>query len=247
MSPLALAWRTTARYRTRAILAIVGVTVIGALLFDMLLLSRGLLVSFSRLLNAEGFDIRIVATQGFARMPIPESDALATAVRAIPGVAGIVSIRVEPAEVRTTNGHPRVTLIGRTGTNSNPWRLLRGDGLPASSAPGSCDAVVDRDFPRATGIDVGGTARVAATPGGDTALPPIDCRVVGTADFGFNASGEHTVATTMEALRRAMGDAGGNAEVILISTANDADGAAIVRSISRMRPDVRAYSNADVV
>ena len=68
MTPFALAWRTTTRYRARAILAIVGVAVIGALLFDMLLLSRGLLVSFARLLDAEGFDVRIVASQGLTRV-----------------------------------------------------------------------------------------------------------------------------------------------------------------------------------
>jgi hypothetical protein len=46
MTSFALAWRTAQRYRAQTILAIVGVAVIGALLFDMLLLSRGLLLSF---------------------------------------------------------------------------------------------------------------------------------------------------------------------------------------------------------
>src|SRR5581483_8075988 len=110
MTPFALAWRTTVRYRARAILAIVGVAVIGALLFVMLLLSRGLLVSFARLLNAEGFDVRIVATQGLTRLPIPDSAALAQAVRAVPGVADVVAIRAESADVRTDRGSRRVTL-----------------------------------------------------------------------------------------------------------------------------------------
>src|SRR5262249_43186803 len=46
-----LAWRTTTRYRARTILATIGVAVIGALLFDMLLLSRGLVISFADLLE----------------------------------------------------------------------------------------------------------------------------------------------------------------------------------------------------
>ena len=45
-------------------LAVGGVAVIGALLFDMLLLSRGLLVSFRDLLDTAGFDIRVVASEG---------------------------------------------------------------------------------------------------------------------------------------------------------------------------------------
>ena len=52
MSPWRLAWRSVARNPARALLAVVGVAVIGALLFDMLLLSRGLLLSFSDLLES---------------------------------------------------------------------------------------------------------------------------------------------------------------------------------------------------
>ena len=61
MTAWGLAWRTVARSPARSVLAVSGVTVIGALLFNMLLLSRGLLVSFRDLLDAAGFDIRIVA------------------------------------------------------------------------------------------------------------------------------------------------------------------------------------------
>ena len=38
-----------------------GIAAVGALLFDMLLLSRGLLVSFRELLDAAGFDVRVTA------------------------------------------------------------------------------------------------------------------------------------------------------------------------------------------
>src|SRR5439155_5909744 len=77
MTSLALAWRTARRFRAQTVLAIVGVAVIGALLFDMLLLSRGLLLSFSDLLANGGYDVRIVGATGLAaRAPIPESDDL---------------------------------------------------------------------------------------------------------------------------------------------------------------------------
>ena len=56
MTSFALAWRTAKRYRARTLLAIAGVAVIGALLFDMLLLSRGLLLSFADLpKNAQSY------------------------------------------------------------------------------------------------------------------------------------------------------------------------------------------------
>ena len=248
MTPLALAWRTTTRYRSRAILAIVGVAVIGALLFDMLLLSRGLLVSFAQLLDAAGFDIRIVASQGFARIPIPDSGPLTADVRTIAGVADVVAIRAESADVTTARGRRPVMLVGRSPSSVNPWRIVRGRSPVAVPGSAACEAVVDRAFPSATGADVGATVPVTAVPGGDTALPSIPCRLVGVADFGFNAPGDHTLATSLDALQQALGETRpGNAEVILVSTTPDADLDAIVRAIARMRPDVRAYSNADVV
>ena len=52
MTAFTLAWRTASRYRARAAFGVVGVAVIGALNFDMLLLSRGLLLSFADLINS---------------------------------------------------------------------------------------------------------------------------------------------------------------------------------------------------
>ena len=50
MTPMGLAWRSLTRQPARAVLGIAGVVAVGALLFDMLLLSRGLVLSFEELL-----------------------------------------------------------------------------------------------------------------------------------------------------------------------------------------------------
>ena len=86
MTAWGLAWRTIARSPARSMLAVAGVTVIGALLFNMLLLSRGLLVSFRDLIDAAGFDIRIIAAQGSLvhREPIADAASLADAVARLP-------------------------------------------------------------------------------------------------------------------------------------------------------------------
>ena len=69
MTAWGLAWRTIARSPARSVLAVAGVTVIGALLFNMLLLSRGLLVSFRDLLDTAGYDIRVIAAAGIDGAP----------------------------------------------------------------------------------------------------------------------------------------------------------------------------------
>ena len=75
MTSFALAWRTTTRYRARSALAMAGVAIIGALLFDMLLLSRGLVDSFADLLDTSGFDVRVVAHEGLPILRGPIHDA----------------------------------------------------------------------------------------------------------------------------------------------------------------------------
>src|SRR5262249_46954781 len=79
MTSFVLAWRTAMCYRARSALAMAGVAIIGALLFDMLLLSRGLVDSFADLLNTSGFDVRVVASEGLPmlRGPIHGAPALA--------------------------------------------------------------------------------------------------------------------------------------------------------------------------
>ena len=95
MTPFQLAWRTTKRYRLRAMLAIAGVTVIGALLFDMLLLSHGLVVSMRDLLERTGYDVRVTATQELPRNGprMREAHELLRTIEALPQVGGALALR----------------------------------------------------------------------------------------------------------------------------------------------------------
>ena len=140
MTSLGLAWRTARRYRARTLLAVAGVAIIGALLFDMLLLSRGLLASFADLLDSEGFDVRVIASEGLPamRVPIPGSADLADRIRGMPSVRDVALIRMERARVRRGADRPRVvTLVGRTQSGVGPWTVVRGASLsygPVGSA-----------------------------------------------------------------------------------------------------------------
>src|SRR5262245_5910283 len=62
MNALGFAWRSLVRQPARAALGVLGVAAVGALLFDMLLLSRGLIVSMQDLLDRGGWDIRVSAS-----------------------------------------------------------------------------------------------------------------------------------------------------------------------------------------
>ena len=250
MTPLQLAWRTTKRYRARTLLAITGVTVIGALLFDMLLLSDGLLASFADLLNSEGFEIRVVAHEGFARGPIPNSATeLAPAIAALPGVDDVSLIRTESGVGSVGRKRAFLTIVGRTQSRPGPWRVLEGENVPLRAADGACPVAVGRPLSAALALKPGSTLQLAARPRGEvTAIPPVTCRVTGVVDFGFTAANEYTVAAPLNAFERIVGDDGPrDAELVFVAVASGADSARVREAISTMRPDLRVYSNADVL
>src|SRR5262249_55665763 len=103
MTSLGLAWRSTKRYRVRAMLAVAGVGIIGALLFDMLLLSRGLLESFADLLRTSRYDVRVLSRVSvpMSRLPIADSQRLAADLRTLPEIDDVVLVRVERGAVQS--------------------------------------------------------------------------------------------------------------------------------------------------
>jgi putative ABC transport system permease protein len=251
MTSLWLAWRTTKRYRVRAVLAVIGVAVIGALLFDMLLLSRGLLASFADLLNSGGFDVRIVGSEGLpiVRLPIAGSTRLAAELRALPEVRDVVLIRIERATLWSNERTSRtVTLVGSTQTSGGPYTIVRGDDLPRDSSSDRCPLLVSRRLAASLGVEPGSSVQISVSPEGvRSALPPAACRVTGVVNFFFASTGEHSVATTMTALQEALSVGAVDADLMLVASQPAAGPAAAVRAIQRVRPDLRAYSNEDVV
>ena len=252
MTSFALAWRTAQRYRARTLLAVAGVAVIGALLFDMLLLSRGLLLSFADLLDSSGFDIRVVSSEGLsARMPISGSARLAGDLRRSAGVQHVLMIRIESATARAAGVPPRaVSLVGSTGGDEGVWRVLQGAKLDSTAASAErCPLLITRPLASSFGLTPGASLTINVRPSGVTSvLPPVACRVVGVAEFAFAPTDDLTAVTTMEAFRDAMGGGGpADADLILVSSRPDAAPGSVLRAIAQLRPDLRAYSNEEVV
>lgn len=251
MTSLLLASRTVRRYRAQTLLAIAGVAVIGALLFDMLLLSRGLLLSFGDLLNRAGFDIRIVGGAGMtARVPIDQSAALVAAIRGLPDVDRVGAVRIRPATmVVRTDLRDDVTVIGTDDAAAGGWTLVSGADLSAPASPATdCPLLAGGALAARLGIGPGSIVHLTfEQPGVKSVLPAVACRVVGTAQFAFGSTGDDTVATTLDAFHRASGEsAAGDADVILVASRAGATARAL-DAIHRLRPGVRAYSNDQVV
>ena len=254
MTAWGLAWRTITRSPARSVLAVSGVTVIGALLFNMLLLSRGLLVSFSDLLDSAGFDIRVVAAEGSMvhRPPIAGAANLAAAITRLPDVRRVTLIRTETAQlVDPARGgtNVRVSLIGTTDIASDgTWTILKGSSLPSTDSGREPPLVIGTRLAAALHLEPGSTVQLRVfNPGSASALPLVTARVAGIGAFAFESADDDTVATTMEGLAAARGTApDGVAEMVLVASQ---PGAAVsaAAAIARLRPDLHVFSNDQVL
>jgi len=251
MTALHLAWRTVRRYRAQTLLAITGVAVIGALLFDMLLLSRGLLLSFSDLLDRAGYDVRIVGGGGLTlRFPIADSANLAREIGALPEVERVVSIRLLPARMQMPERQKpiNVTLVGVSEAVAGIWTIVRGENLRSAASGGGCPLVVGRQVADGLGLAIGAEVKmIAEPPGVESALPAITCRIVGVAQFAFSSSSDD-VATTIDAFQRAAAEGEpGDADLILVASRAGVPPSDVVAAVQRRRQGLAVYSNDDVV
>src|SRR4051812_11910643 len=138
MNTLAFAARSLIRQPGRTSLGILGIAAVGALLFDMLLLSRGLVVSFGDLLDSLGFDVRVTATDS----PLPggirmkDATAAAAAVARLPGISEAVPMRTASGEIVQERGPALAfTLTGMDPGTRRPWTIVAGRDLDAAIAP----------------------------------------------------------------------------------------------------------------
>jgi ABC-type lipoprotein release transport system permease subunit len=233
---------------------VTGVAIIGALNFDMLLLSRGLLVSFADMLNSAGFDVRIIGGAGplTARTPLDGATGLADQLRRLPEIEQVVLIKLEPATLTGAAGRAQdVTLVGASGASlRGAWTVIRGTDLreddPSASGPA---LMVARPLADQLSVVPGSIVRLRLRmPRGRSALPAVTCTVAGIADFSFESASDSSVAMTMEGFRLVQGGSSvDDADVVLVRSNPNAGPDAAVRTIATLRPDLRVYSNEQVI
>jgi len=158
MRALAFAWRSVTRRRAQSALGILGIAAAGALTFDMLLLSRGLLVSVRQLLDSIAFDVRVMASEGMpqSRAPLEHAFDTARTLARLPEVAAAVPFRAGEAETATPGRPPASFSIFALGAgDQRMWTLLDGTELPDADNPDDLAVVVNSAL----------AARLGATPG----------------------------------------------------------------------------------
>lgn len=243
MRALTFAARNLLRQPARAWLGVLGVAAVGALLFDMLLLSNGLVISMEQMLATTGFDIRAgigVMVPGGGQL-IDDAAVLAERLRALPEVADATPVRFADGLLARTPRPLGVRVMGAASAERPAWTLLRGRDL--TGAPG--EALVNQRVLDAMKTRIGGTIAVRTfTQGSRTVAPAERLTIVGVAEFPFESERGVTIGLSLAGVDRVAGGTGAErAEQFLITTAGGVEPNAAKAAIERAAPALTALTN----
>ena len=245
MRAFRLAWLTVVRQPARSCLAIAGVAAVGALLFDMLLLSRGLILSFRDLLDRSGFDVRVMATDAlpFGGPRIDRASELATAISSFPEVEAVQQVRVTDAETAETAR--RVEFIGADPGVRRMWTMVEGRDVSVNDASA---VVVNRHLARALNATPGSSLTLRGRCADGEAASALTLTIAGIAEFPFDTATANTVAGTLTAAgrlcERSTGDA---ADLVMVRSRASSSADAVAAAIRRVRPGLHVVTIEDLV
>jgi putative ABC transport system permease protein len=249
LNVLRLAWLTTVRQPARSCLGILGVAAVGALLFDMLLLSRGLVLSFRDLLDRAGFDVRVAATDAapFTGPRLAHAGGLIAAISHLPEVGAAVPLSVRDGQVVGTR--QRIQFIGADPDAPPMWTLLEGRELASGAAAGASPVLVNRTLAATLHASPGTRLSIRGECGPERqAVPPLPFVVVGVAEFPYDDAEAETVAGPLAELRRLCGDPANDSVDMLLVRSNPLDGARrAADAIHAARPGLYVVTNEELV
>ena len=241
------AWRSLVRQPARASLGVLGVAAVGALLFDMLLLSNGLLVSMRDLFDRAGFDLRITASDALPGQGprFTGATAAVNAIAGLPQVQSVIAIQFGNAYVETT-ATTRVwaALQGIEGVGLRPWTVAKG-----REPKGLQELLVNRNVATRLKLEPGSRVQVRASClEENSALPPAMFTVSGIADFPFDPQLGTTVAMTLDAMDGACGGLGTDqADVIMVSSTGTAGIGQTAQAVAALVPELQVQTNEQMV
>jgi putative ABC transport system permease protein len=256
---LRFAWLTIVRQPARSVLGILGVAAVGALLFDMLLLSRGLVLSFRTLLDTGGFDARVLATDmvPFSGPRLDHASTLAAAIAALPEVAAVQQVRTVRATVGDRGVSPgagvddnedngEIEIIGTDVRARSFWTMAEGRDVAENPTTG---LVINQHLAEALGARPGSTVTLRGRCSDAASMPPaVTFVVTGIATFPFDTPGEDTAGTSIASAARLCGERDTDQADMLLVRSRDGVGAeAAAAAIHARRPDLHVVTNAEIV
>jgi ABC-type lipoprotein release transport system permease subunit len=248
---LEFAARSLLRQPGRAMLGVVGIAATGALLLDMLMLSRGLVVSMEELLNGLGFDVRVMATSGvpLSGPRIGRAGEARAAIAALPEVAEVLPLSIDDAEMVEGDQRALVAFIGADVTTRRPWTLLRGRDLGGAAETDLPPLLVNQNLADALKSPLGARVMLRGRCVADSSAPPTAFRLDGIVDFPFDEASQLTAVTTLRDFARTCGDTEGSeeADMLMVASRPELGPDRAARAIRLIRPDLQTVTNEELV
>jgi putative ABC transport system permease protein len=248
---LSLAWRTLVRRPRRMALFVAGVTVAAAVLLDMVMLAQGLQDSLTGLLEATGYQVRVVP-KGLlpfeSGAAVINSRAVARQVQADPRVEEAVPLWGQTVYVSRPGSDVAPLAAFSYGAPVRTTPALRIREGRTLQRPG--ELLIDRLLADELGLTVGDSLSVGLEP--DPAVGALRSRmpveVAGIADFMFASEGAWTVAAVIDDLWSMAGTEVEPAALVLIRVASEDDAYAVARDLrTQLSGIVDVYAIPEII
>jgi putative ABC transport system permease protein len=241
--------RNLGRHPVRTALSLAGIAVAAAMLLDMVMLSGGIEKSFSDLLLARGYHIRITPKGTFpfdTEAAIPGATGVVRALRAEPGVAAAGAVLGTSVYGRAEDS--LVTLVGY-GVQPEAQGIYVVTG-GSDLAPGdTLGVLLSEPAARLLGAGVGDTVVLAGRLDPQIAQARTDRRLTvrGTVRWIYDARGQASVGSVLPVMQRLDGTAADRASFLLVKAADDTAIEALTTRLRERFPDLAVNSVADLV
>ena len=249
MTGLGWGLRNLGRHPLRTALSLAGIAVAAAMLLDMVMLSGGIEKSFSDLLLARGYHIRITPKGTFP------FDTEAT----IPGATGVVrALRAEPG-VQTAGAVLGTSVYGRRGDS---LVTLFGYGVQpeaqgiyvvtagADLAPGDTVGILlSEPAARLLAAGIGDTVALAGRLDPQIAQASTDVRLAvrGMVRWIYDSRGQPSIGTVLPVMQRLDRSVADRASLLLVKAADDPSVEALAGRLRERFPELAVNSVADLV
>ncbi|MGI9038809.1 MAG: ABC transporter permease [Gemmatimonadota bacterium] len=243
------ALRELRRHRVRTALGVAGVAIAAAMLLDMLMLSRGLQISFRGLLEGAGYELRVAPS---GTLPLETgatltfADALIGDLTSEDGVRAVAPVLA--ANLAAGGSGLRVFALGVDARNQGVYRMRTGD--PPTGAQDVIVSEAARDALAAAGqvIAVGDSLNLApyAPFGRAAAGTAARFRITGIADFVYSSASERPIALGLDGLRELTGRED-EASFLMLSAESGTPIETLARRLAERYPAVEVASVSDLV
>jgi putative ABC transport system permease protein len=238
--------RNLGRHPVRTALSLAGIAVAAAMLLDMVMLSGGIEKSFSDLLLARGYHIRITPKGTFpfdTEAAIPGATGVVRALRAEPGVAAAGAVLGTSVYGRAEDS---LVTYGVQPEAQGIYVVTGGSDL----APGdTLGVLLSEPAARLLGAGVGDTVVLAGRLDPQIAQARTDRRLTvrGTVRWIYDARGQASVGSVLPVMQRLDGTAADRASFLLVKAADDTAIEALTTRLRERFPDLAVNSVADLV